>query len=115
MGSRHYLVLTYGVAKGFRSKEKHPPRLLRWLDQRIAQCRPSVRGDVRGLGAATPPRNSILPMLPVFINRCGAERHGELILIYRVERSSSRAGLSSRCGPVPFTAHCNRLSINKSR
>jgi len=26
-----------------------------------------------------------------------------------VERSSSRAGLSSRCGPVPFTAHCNRL------
>src|ERR1035441_9250496 len=28
---------------------------------------------------------------------------------YRVERSSSRAGLSSRCGPAPFTAHCNRL------
>src|ERR1019366_5255349 len=27
---------------------------------------------------------------------------------YRVERSSSRAGLFSRCGPVPFTAHCNR-------
>ena len=25
---------------------------------------------------------------------------------YRVERSSSRAGLSSRCGPAPFTAHC---------
>jgi len=28
---------------------------------------------------------------------------------YRVERSSSRAGLSSRCGPAPFTAHCSRL------
>jgi hypothetical protein len=28
---------------------------------------------------------------------------------YRVERSSSRAGLSSRCGPAPFTAHCYRL------
>ena len=28
---------------------------------------------------------------------------------YRVERSSSRAGLFSRCGPVPFTAHCKRL------
>jgi hypothetical protein len=28
---------------------------------------------------------------------------------YRVERSSSRAGLSSRCGSAPFTAHCNRL------
>ena len=27
---------------------------------------------------------------------------------YRVERSSSRAGLSSRCGPTPFTAHRNR-------
>jgi transposase len=27
----------------------------------------------------------------------------------RVERSSSRAGLSSRCGPVPFTAHCNDM------
>ena len=25
---------------------------------------------------------------------------------YRVERSSSRAGLPSRCGPAPFTAHC---------
>ena len=28
---------------------------------------------------------------------------------YRAERSSSRAGLSSRCGPAPFTAHCKRL------
>ena len=28
---------------------------------------------------------------------------------YRVERSSSRAGLSSRCGPALFTARCNRL------
>src|ERR1700687_6039944 len=28
---------------------------------------------------------------------------------YRVERSSSRAGLSSRCGPAPFTAHCSGL------
>jgi hypothetical protein len=28
---------------------------------------------------------------------------------YRVERSSSRAGLSSRCGPAPFTAHRYRL------
>src|ERR1019366_6725984 len=28
---------------------------------------------------------------------------------YRAERSSSRAGLSSRCGPAPFTAHCYRL------
>src|ERR1039458_10059032 len=28
---------------------------------------------------------------------------------YRVERSSSRAGLPSRCGPAPFTAHCKRL------
>jgi hypothetical protein len=28
---------------------------------------------------------------------------------YRVERSSSRAGLSSRCGPTLFTAHRNDL------
>jgi hypothetical protein len=28
---------------------------------------------------------------------------------YRAERSNSRAGLSSRCGPAPFTAHCNGL------
>ncbi len=35
---------------------------------------------------------------------------------YRVERTSSRAGLSSRCGPVPFldqclfTAHCKEIA-----
>src|ERR1019366_8165120 len=29
---------------------------------------------------------------------------------YRAERSSSRAGLSSRCGPAHFTAHCKRLT-----
>jgi hypothetical protein len=28
---------------------------------------------------------------------------------YRVERSSSRAGISSRCGPALFSAHCYRL------
>src|SRR5580693_2914508 len=28
---------------------------------------------------------------------------------YRVERSSSRTGLSSRCGPALFTAHCYGL------
>jgi hypothetical protein len=33
---------------------------------------------------------------------------------FRVERSSSRAGLSSRCGPVPFTAHCKRLVTTTS-
>jgi hypothetical protein len=32
---------------------------------------------------------------------------------YRVERSSSRAGLSSRCGPALFTAHCNGLAAEK--
>src|ERR1017187_2975139 len=37
---------------------------------------------------------------------------------YRVERSSSRAGLTSRCGPAPFTAHCKGLiaaAIYRSR
>src|ERR1700674_2293465 len=53
-GKSALLVLTCGVAKGFRSKEKHPPRLLRWLDQRTAQYRPSVREDLRGFGAETP-------------------------------------------------------------
>jgi hypothetical protein len=31
----------------------------------------------------------------------------------RVGRSSSRAGLSSRCGPALFTAHRYRLYINQ--
>jgi hypothetical protein len=33
----------------------------------------------------------------------------------RAERSSSRAGLSSRCGPAPFTAHCKRGLITELR
>jgi hypothetical protein len=32
---------------------------------------------------------------------------------HRVGRSSSRAGLSSRCGPALFTAHRYRLYINQ--
>ena len=64
---------------------------------------PAQRSLALQLQPTDSPSRLMRPSTPEAPAACCLHRRSDC---YRVERSSSRAGLPSRCGPAPFTAHC---------
>jgi hypothetical protein len=92
------------LIRSYRSTDVGLPEITDGSAPALSVSRPAQRS--RGLQPADSPGRLMRPLHRRLqrlrcLHRCSD--------CYGVERSSSRAGLSSRCGSAPFTAHCNCL------